>query len=116
MAATRAANGHRQVRLPFLHVQGHHPAEQRVEPLDQGTRDRLAPDVGGDRRVATGLRPQRRHPVRVLEEAHVEHHVGFCRGAVLKPEAQERQHQLRGLLLPRDQFAQLLPQFVHVQL
>src|ERR671911_603740 len=62
-----------------------------------------------------GLRPQRRHPVRILEETEIEDEIGLRRRAVLEAKADKTEDELGGLLAAADELAQLLTQLVHVE-
>ena len=76
----------------------------------------LAEHVLPHRGVGARPRAQLLHPVRVGEEAAVEHEVDVDRQAVLVPERHEAGLQRAGALLVAEDLAQAVAQLVHVEL
>ena len=76
-----------EVGLALGDVLGDEEVEQRHEALVERLELAPWPTYSTIRVVAPGQRAQLRHPVRVRQEAHVEHDVGVARQAVLVAEA-----------------------------
>ena len=86
MATAGAAERDAQVRLALAHERRHEQLEQRVEPSQELLRLRLAEDVVAHCLIAARERAKVVDPMRVREEAAVEHHVDVEREAVLVAE------------------------------
>ena len=97
VAAAGAADGDGEVALALALVS----AAAAVPACRQGGEERREGRIGldeiGDGGVAPGVRPQRSLVMRIAQEAHVEHQVGFARQAVAVGEGDHRQRRL-GLL------------------
>ena len=111
--AAGAADADGQVGLPFGDVLRDQELQQ-VQRVLQEVGGRLRPvQEAAHFLIAAGVRPQRRHEMRVRQEPHVEQQVGVDRNAVLEPEAQDRDDQPRaGRAAARDA-GEDVPQLVH---
>ena len=87
--AAGAADRDRQVALPFRDVVRQDEAQVLLQPVHELAGRRVALHELGDRPVAAGPPPQRRHEMRIRQAAHVEHEVGVDRHAVLEAEAED---------------------------
>ena len=98
VAPPRAAQPDRQVRPPLGPVSGQQLDEQVERALEEPRIARVGRDVGRDGLAPPRQRAQCRDPVRVRQEADVEHHVEPARQA---PLVAERLHRQRQLAAPR---------------
>ena len=64
-----------EIALPLRLIGRQQERQQIHQPRVERRIGRIGLDEGPDRRVAPVARPQRRIPVRVLQETHVDHHV-----------------------------------------
>ncbi len=110
MAPAGTADGDRQMRLALGDVLGDQEVQQRPEPLVEGLELAVARHVLDDLRIEARQRPQLGFPVRVGQEAHVEHDVAVARQPVLVAERRQRHRELGAPLarqeLVRDAAAQ----------
>ena len=88
-----------EVALPLRPVGREQEADEIGEPRVERRIGRVGLDEGAHRRVAPVERPKLRLPVRVLQEAHVDHHVGAARHAALVGEGLQRHRQPAAVLL-----------------
>ena len=93
MAAAGAADPDRQVRLALAPVRREQQREQAVELVEELGGVGLAEHVVAHLGVGPGERAQLLDPVRVREEAAVEHEVDVERQAVLVAERHDRRLQ-----------------------
>src|SRR5215207_7498170 len=97
VAAARAADRDDEVRLALGDVLRQQVLEQRQHAVLEVLQPPVAPDVADDPPVEAGQRAQVRLPVRVGEEADVEHEVRVARRPVLVAERAERDRELARL-------------------
>jgi hypothetical protein len=88
--AAGAADADGQVGLAFGGEAGNEELRAVFDPRRNSWASSESEHVIGDRLVGAPVGAQLGHPVRVGEEAHVEHEVGVAGGAVLEPEGGDR--------------------------
>src|SRR3954451_12449211 len=114
--AAGAADADREVRLALALVRGQQQREQAIQLLEEGARLGLAEHGVTHTRIGASERAQLLDPVRVGQEAAVEHEVDVGREAVLVPERDDVRLQGTGGLVDVEQLAQPVAQLVHVEL
>src|SRR5438874_3397252 len=115
VTSTRAPDRDREVRLALLHECRQQEPEELVELGEERVALGLPEDIGAHVVVEPGLRSQRVDPVRVRQEARVEHEVDVEREAVLVAERDDRRLQAGPSLAP-EQVEQPVAQLVDVEL
>src|SRR3954469_14511494 len=93
--AASAADPDRQVRLALGDVLRHQEPKQVERVFEEVVRRVGLLKEGADLAVATGVRTQPGHEMRIGQEADVEQQIRVDRNAVLEPETQHGHHQLR---------------------
>ena len=116
VAASGAAHGDRQVRLPLLLVGGDEHGQQVLELVQEGQRLGAVEHVGPHFRLESAVGPQRLVPVGVGQEPAVEHEVDVQGYAVLEAEGHHRGLHGAGLLFGAEHLDQPGPQLVGVEL
>src|SRR5450759_5251176 len=111
-----ASDPDRQVRLAFACERGEQELEQAPQLLEERAGFGLSAHVAADLRVGAGQRSQRVHPVRVRQEATVEHQVDVEGDAVLVAERHDAGLQRPGGGLGvAEQLVEPVAQLVHVE-
>ena len=80
------AEGDVDIGLALRRIARQQHQQQVTDPREGIGKSRVAHDVFAHRRVLPGLFAQGRHPVRIVEKAHVEHEVGQRRRAAREAE------------------------------
>src|SRR5262245_8949499 len=95
VASTRAADGDRQVGLPFLDVVRHHVFQKSRQPPGKVARGAVAAEIRRHHLVLPGFRAQAVDKMRVGQKPAVEHEIRVERHAVLVAEALEGEDEPR---------------------
>ena len=95
VTAAGAPDPYREIRLSFRRVLRHQEPQQVQRPIQELPRRLGLVEKLPDLAVAPGMRPQVGDEVRVGQEPDIEQQVRIDGNAVLEPEAQDRDDQLR---------------------
>src|SRR3954451_8443202 len=113
--STGAADADREVRLALADVRGEQQREQVAQLVEERVRLRLRHHVLADRGVGAALRSQVLDPVRVRQEAAVEHEVDVERQAVLVAERHDAGLERGGAVALAEAGAEAVAQLVDVE-
>ena len=116
MPTAGAADPHPQVGLALIHVVRHQEREKLIDPIDEFHRRVGGKHVVGNGSVDAGQGPELRNPVRIGQEANVEHQVEIAWTAVLEAEGPDRHLHLRPGRRRLEGVLQAAPQVVDTEL
>ena len=101
MLAAGAAEAEAEVALALRPIGRQQELQEIDQPRVERRVGRIGLDEGPHRRIAPVARAQRRIPVRVLQEPHVDHHVDAARHAALVGERLQRHREAAARPPPR---------------